>query len=59
VSYVCADKDEPIHWYCPVCSDNGMISGWQNSSWDGLANWDGLAAPTTVPSARPKRSQGL
>ena len=32
-----ADEHDRIHWYCPVCHDNGWISGWQNSFWDGSA----------------------
>jgi hypothetical protein len=23
-----------IKWYCPVCGDNGIISGWQETIWD-------------------------
>lgn len=23
-----------IKWYCPVCGDNGIISGWQETMWD-------------------------
>jgi hypothetical protein len=56
VSYLSADrhdKDESIQWYCPVCDDNGVISGWQNS------RWDRRAAAATAPSARRKRSRGL
>jgi len=26
-----------FHWHCPVCNDNGFISGWQNTLWDGFA----------------------
>jgi hypothetical protein len=53
MSYLSDDKDESIHWYCSVCSDNGIIYGWQNT------RWDRRAATTTVPSARRKQSQGL
>jgi hypothetical protein len=38
ISYGSADKDGSINWYCPVCSDNGNISGWQNTRWDKLAS---------------------
>lgn len=27
------DRDE-IEWGCPDCGDNGVISGWRNSSWN-------------------------
>jgi hypothetical protein len=27
-----------IHWSCPVCNDNGVIRGWQNTLWDGFAS---------------------
>ncbi|MBD3373953.1 hypothetical protein GF406_02865 [candidate division KSB1 bacterium] len=23
-----------IHWFCPVCEDNGVITGWQGTLWD-------------------------
>lgn len=23
-----------VIWHCPVCGDNGIISGWQNTIWD-------------------------
>ena len=44
VSYLCADKDESIRWYCPVCDDDGSISGWQNTRWDRLAARLGVVA---------------
>lgn len=28
-----AERDE-IHWYCPVCGDNGLIHGWRGTRWD-------------------------
>jgi hypothetical protein len=27
------DNDE-IHWYCPDCEVEGIISGWQKTEWD-------------------------
>ena len=27
------DSDN-IVWQCPVCGDNGVISGWQDTPWD-------------------------
>jgi hypothetical protein len=36
MSYPSADDFESIHWHCPVCEDNGIISGWQKTLWDGL-----------------------
>jgi hypothetical protein len=35
--YPAADENDTIHWHCPVCHDNGIISGWQNTLWDGFA----------------------
>ena len=35
--YPSADENDDILWHCPVCHDNGIISGWQNTLWDGLA----------------------
>jgi len=37
MSYPAADDLDRIHWYCPVCNDNGFISGWQNTIWDGFS----------------------
>lgn len=37
ISYPSGDERDTIHWHCPVCYDNGIISGWQNTLWDGLA----------------------
>ena len=37
MSYPSADELERIHWYCPICNDNGFISGWQDTLWDGFA----------------------
>jgi hypothetical protein len=28
---------ERIYWHCPVCNDNGFISGWQDTLWNGFA----------------------
>jgi hypothetical protein len=25
---------EEIHWYCPVCENEGVISNWQGTKWD-------------------------
>ena len=25
---------EEIHWYCPDCEVDGLISGWQGTNWD-------------------------
>jgi len=38
--YPSADEADSIHWYCPVCDDNGIIRGWQNTLWDGLTGLD-------------------
>ncbi len=27
-------KPDEIHWYCPVCENEGSISKWQHSKWD-------------------------
>jgi hypothetical protein len=36
MSYPAADDLGCIYWYCPVCIDNGLVKGWQNTLWDGL-----------------------
>jgi len=28
------DGQQSISWSCPVCKDNGMISGWKGTIWD-------------------------
>jgi hypothetical protein len=28
------DERGSISWACPVCEDNGVISGWKGTSWD-------------------------
>ncbi len=25
---------EQIHWYCPDCENEGLISNWQRTKWD-------------------------
>ena len=33
--HACIDGSSgEIHWYCPVCSDQGSISNWAGSPWD-------------------------
>jgi hypothetical protein len=27
-------KSGEIHWYCPDCENEGVISGWQGTKWD-------------------------
>jgi len=29
---------EEIHWYCPDCEVDGLISGWQQTEWDNRRN---------------------
>ena len=38
--YPANDDLDRIYWYCPACNDNGMISGWQGTLWDGFAEAD-------------------
>lgn len=37
MSYPAANDRDRIYWYCPARNDNGLISGWQNTIWDGFA----------------------
>jgi hypothetical protein len=32
------DEEGAISWSCPVCDDNGIISGWKGTSWDWSVN---------------------
>ena len=27
-------NNEEIHWYCPDCENEGLISGWKLTKWD-------------------------
>ena len=38
MSYPSPEHDDAIVWYCPVCHDNGIIRGWQDTLWDGFAS---------------------
>jgi predicted RNA-binding Zn-ribbon protein involved in translation (DUF1610 family) len=29
---------DAVMWWCPVCGDNGTITGWQGSLWDHKAD---------------------
>jgi hypothetical protein len=40
MSYPAADDLDRMYWRCPVCNDNGLISGWQDTLWDGFAGND-------------------
>lgn len=42
MSYPTGDERDSIQWHCPVCQDNGIITGWQDTLWDGFA--ESLAA---------------
>jgi hypothetical protein len=43
------EVDEPIHWYCTECGDNGAITNWQGSPWD---HTSGEASREESPDAR-------
>jgi len=32
------DEQQAISWSCPVCQDNGVISGWKDTIWDWSVN---------------------
>ena len=32
------DEKEAISWSCPVCKENGVISGWKRTIWDWLVS---------------------
>ena len=32
------NEQEAIFWSCPVCEDNGIISGWKGTIWDWSVN---------------------
>lgn len=28
--------EDPVHWHCIECGDNGTISNWQTTKWDNV-----------------------
>jgi hypothetical protein len=49
---VVAELDRPsgqIVWRCPLCGDNGLIHGWENTPWD-CQHDAGAASPSAAPS---------
>jgi hypothetical protein len=38
-----------IIWHCPLCGDNGLIHGWEDTPWD--RQHDAGAAPTNTSRA--------
>ena len=34
VAFVDEQRASAIAWFCPVCKDNGLISGWKGTIWD-------------------------
>lgn len=36
MSFPTSDEQDSIYWQCPVCHDNGLITGWQGTLWDGF-----------------------
>jgi len=33
-----AHYEEPVHWHCLECGDNGTISNWQGTKWDNVGS---------------------
>jgi len=42
MSYPANDENDSIFWHCPICQDNGVIRGWQNTFWDGFNDDDSV-----------------
>lgn len=36
MSFPTSDEQDSIYWQCPACHDNGLITGWQGTLWDGF-----------------------
>ena len=34
LAFIDEEHNASIRWQCPVCNDNGVISGWQQTPWD-------------------------
>jgi hypothetical protein len=34
IAYFDEEDSKTIRWFCPICNDNGYISGWQGTIWD-------------------------
>lgn len=56
MSYPANNEHGRILWHCPVCNDNGLISGWQNTVWDGLAAADSAHCMLLTLAARAQDS---
>lgn len=37
LAFIDEEHNAAIRWKCPVCNDNGFISGWQQSPWNQMA----------------------
>ncbi|HVG71954.1 MAG TPA: hypothetical protein VM819_13650 [Vicinamibacterales bacterium] len=38
---------EYVEWHCPLCGDNGLIHGWQDTPWDRQRD---MRTVPTIPS---------
>lgn len=46
-------EGEAIHWFCPVCFDNGETRGWKGTLWDRSPGQENEASPSQIKPARP------
>ena len=53
-------RTDEVTWECPVCGDNGTISGWRGSSWDpsAIPDLDDEASPPSVSDGEIPVSPG-
>jgi repressor LexA len=50
--------DGKITWWCPICEQYGLISGWQNTKWDHTAARSAVE-PKPVANYTPKEGRYL
>ncbi len=36
VAYINKENPDQIIWYCPVCDDNGVITGWESTIYNNI-----------------------
>ena len=47
------DEQKEIRWQCPLCGDNGVIYGWEDSPWDRSPTAHAARFPTLARDSSP------
>lgn len=51
---VLEDDQSVIDWQCPLCGDNGVIYGWEDSPWDRRSRTDSARMLALPGAMRPE-----